>query len=373
MKLDQKIKIDLLWQERNTKKPVDLDLAAAVYTEVGGLMDVVCFNNTNYLGYAITHSGDQRDGSKKGSDESVTLDFAALPPYVHYVLVIVSFCSDHQNLKDLEECRLTIESAGFEYNFKELFKRTQKTFIPIALRRQGPQGEFALVRVDETCESVGIANMFEPCDHVLSNLIEPALWAERPHQNVDPTRLKKEQAVIIGSSGKMGDGEVGNKVGFGLGWDCRHKGDDLDAHCYAFDTKGGHEHIYFNHKESRDGAIQLSGDNLTGEGSGDDETICVDLGRLDMNICKLVFVVQIYTSGRTFKDVEGEFVRLKDEKGKTLVRYELDDSKRFKSKNAGIFCVLRRMGRAWRFEATSKAIEKSKVNPERILKAIEQH
>lgn len=90
---------------------------------------------------------------------------------------------------------------------------------------------------------------------------------------------------------------------------------DLDASVIVFDAaKTEIDTVYFGTRglTSKDGAIRHGGDNLTGEGDGDDETIHVDLSRLDPRAAHLVFTVSSYR-GQTFNQVDNAVARLVDE------------------------------------------------------------
>jgi tellurium resistance protein TerZ len=108
----------------------------------------------------------------------------------------------------------------------------------------------------------------------------------------------------------------------GLGWDSRC---DLDASCGVFSDNGEFaELIYYGKKTSNDNAVKHMGDNTTGEGAGDDETLHVDLKKLNKNYNKVIFTVTIYSQGYTFKDVSGAYIRLIDQsQKKEMCRYKL--------------------------------------------------
>jgi stress response protein SCP2 len=119
------------------------------------------------------------------------------------------------------------------------------------------------------------------------------------------------------------------EVMMGLGWDpARRRGAiDLDASVIAFDAMARPlASVWFSNLGEWNGALRHSGDNLTGEGAGDDEQIYVDLDRLPGEVATLVFTITSYRRHR-FTDVKNAFCRLVDTRsGQELVRYNLSDA-----------------------------------------------
>lgn len=117
-----------------------------------------------------------------------------------------------------------------------------------------------------------------------------------------------------------------SSVRMGLGWEPAYgkRNIDLDASVIAFDAHRKElEKVWFMHLQGFNGAIQHAGDNLTGEGSGDDETINVHLQGLPPQVSGLVFTVNSF-SGQKFTDVAKAYCRLVDAAtGAELVRFDL--------------------------------------------------
>ncbi|MDR2688551.1 MAG: TerD family protein [Azoarcus sp.] len=143
--------------------------------------------------------------------------------------------------------------------------------------------------------------------------------------------LQKGQKISLNKEA----GGTLNKIVMGLGWDAVKKKGllgfmskaeeiDLDASCLLFDDNGTvADTVWFRQLQSRDGSIQHTGDNRTGDGDGDDEQILVDLGRVPANIKSLVFTVNSFT-GQNFSQVANAFCRIVDgSTGKELARYDL--------------------------------------------------
>ncbi len=145
--------------------------------------------------------------------------------------------------------------------------------------------------------------------------------------NLDKGRvsLQKNQTVSLVKGGRP----VLSTVRMGLGWEPAYRGKniDLDASVIAYDARRKSlGNAYFGKLSILGGAIQHSGDNLTGEGAGDDEVISVDLGRLPAEATGLVFTVNSF-SGQRFTDVAKAYCRLFDAAtGEELVRFDLTNA-----------------------------------------------
>lgn len=142
--------------------------------------------------------------------------------------------------------------------------------------------------------------------------------------NLDKGRvsLQKNQTVSLVKGGSP----LLSSVKMGLGWEpaFRGKSIDLDASVIAFGPdRKKIDNCFFGKLMILGGAIQHSGDNLTGEGAGDDEAITVHLGGLPPEVTGLVFVVNSFT-GQKFSDVAKAYCRLLDaQSGEELVRFDL--------------------------------------------------
>ncbi|WP_411074376.1 TerD family protein [Streptomyces sp. cmx-4-7] len=142
--------------------------------------------------------------------------------------------------------------------------------------------------------------------------------------NLDKGRvsLQKNQTVSLVKGGRP----LLSQVKMGLGWEPAYRGKDidLDASVIAYGPQRNHlDSCYFGKLAILNGSVKHSGDNLTGEGAGDDEVIVVDLGRLPAEVSGLVFTVNSF-SGQKFTEVAKAYCRLIDAAtGEELVRFDL--------------------------------------------------
>ncbi len=145
------------------------------------------------------------------------------------------------------------------------------------------------------------------------------------------------------------------RVAMGLGWDPAAGGRniDLDASAIAIDRRGKKsDSVWFMSKSAFRGAIEHSGDNLTGHGGDDDETITVDLMALPADVTAVVFVVNSF-QGQKFTDVASAYCRLIDlDSGAELVRFDITESE---PRTGVVMSVLARSadvgGNAWEMTA----------------------
>ncbi len=149
----------------------------------------------------------------------------------------------------------------------------------------------------------------------------------------------------------------------GLGWDLRTTtGDDfdLDASAILCNEQGSvvsdRDFVFFNNLTSSNGAVQHTGDNLTGEGEGDDEVIKVDLSSVPTEVAKIVFPVSIYegdTRNQSFGQVRNAFIRIVNQAGGAeLARYDLSEDA--STETAMVFGELYRSGSEWKFRAVGQ-------------------
>ncbi|QLH21487.1 TerD family protein [Streptomyces sp. Rer75] len=146
----------------------------------------------------------------------------------------------------------------------------------------------------------------------------------------------------------------------GLGWDARTTTGtdfDLDASALLTNTEGkvanDQNFVFFNNLKSPDGSVEHTGDNITGEGEGDDEQIKVNLAGVPADVAKIVFPVSIYdaeTRQQSFGQVRNAFIRVVNQAdGVELARYDLSEDA--STETAMVFGELYRNGAEWKFRA----------------------
>jgi tellurium resistance protein TerD len=157
------------------------------------------------------------------------------------------------------------------------------------------------------------------------------------------------------------------KFTIGLGWDTNSSTTgtafDLDASVFILDANKklvSDEHlVFYNNLKSPDGAVEHTGDNLTGDGDGDDEQIKVDLTKAAANVSEICVVVTIHDAEnrrQNFGQVRNSFVRIFDAvTNEVLLKYELEED--FSIETAVEFGRIYKRDDKWKFEAVGMGMK----------------
>ncbi|MEV5332046.1 TerD family protein [Streptomyces werraensis] len=340
---------------------VTVDVAAPVRLDVSGLLltadgkvrsddDFIFYNQPT--GPGVTY----RSGGGTAPD-AITVDTAAVPPGIEKIVVTASPDAAGQTFQGIEPTA-TVRDADTgavlaTFTPPQLGSETALVVVEIYLRNgawkvravgQGYANGLAGIATDFGVSVEEPAAPAQPVTPPAPQAAPPAPPAAAPQAppapaappappaaapgtgkiNLDKGRvsLQKNQTVSLMKGGRP----LLSRVKMGLGWEPAYRGKDidLDASVIAFGPQRNHiDSCYFGKLQILGGAIQHSGDNLTGEGAGDDEVITVDLGRLPMEVSGLVFTVNSF-SGQKFTEVAKAYCRLMDAStGEELVRFDL--------------------------------------------------
>lgn len=158
-----------------------------------------------------------------------------------------------------------------------------------------------------------------------------------------------------------------SKIMVGLGWDTNKydggKDFDLDAAAFLLNDTGKvsapEDFIFYSNLSHKSGAVTHMGDNLTGEGDGDDEQIQIDISKIPSNITKIAFTVTIYdyqTRGQNFGQVSNAFIRIvNDSTNEELIRYDLGED--FSIETAVVVGEIYKNGSEWKFNAIGSGFQ----------------
>ncbi|MEU1703517.1 TerD family protein [Streptomyces pseudogriseolus] len=340
---------------------VTVDVAAPVRLDVSGLLltadgkvrsddDFIFYNQP--AGPGVTY----RSGGGTAPD-AITVDTAAVPPGIEKIVVTASPDAAGQTFQGIEPTA-TVRDADTgavlaTFTPPQLGTETALVVVEVYLRNgawkvravgQGYADGLAGIATDFGVTVEEPAAPAQPVTPPAPQAAPPAPPAAAPQAppapaappappaaapgtgkiNLDKGRvsLQKNQTVSLVKGGRP----LLSKVKMGLGWEPAFRGKDidLDASVIAYGPQRNHiDSCYFGKLQILGGAVRHSGDNLTGEGAGDDEVITVDLGRLPMEVSGLVFTVNSF-SGQKFTEVAKAYCRLMDATtGEELVRFDL--------------------------------------------------
>lgn len=149
-------------------------------------------------------------------------------------------------------------------------------------------------------------------------------------------------------------------VKVGLGWDPRVTDGtefDLDGSVFLLNDAGkvrsDADFVFYNNKTSADGSVTHGGDNRSGQGDGDDETVDVNLAGVPADVQRVAFGVTIHDADarkQSFGQVSNAFIRvINAADGKEIARYDLSED--YSTETAMIFGELYRNGADWKFKA----------------------
>ncbi|MFJ3923532.1 TerD family protein [Streptomyces sp. NPDC090022] len=335
---------------------VTVDVAAPVRLDVSGLLltangkvrsddDFIFYNQPS--GPGVSH----RSGGGTAPD-SITVDTAALPPGIERIVVTASPDAAGQTFQGIEPTATVRAADGGAViaTFTPPQLGAETALVVVEVYQRGGAWKVRAVGQGYANGLAGIATDFgvsveeEPVPAPAPTPVAPAPVTPAPVTpapvaapaapapaaaasgkiNLDKGRvsLQKNQTVSLVKGGRP----LLSQVKMGLGWEPAFRGADidLDASVIAYGPQRNHiDSCYFGKLSILNGAIKHSGDNLTGEGAGDDEVIVVDLGRLPAEATGLVFTVNSF-SGQKFTDVAKAYCRLIDAaSGEELVRFDL--------------------------------------------------
>ncbi|MFD4136088.1 TerD family protein [Streptomyces goshikiensis] len=347
---------------------VTVDVAAPVRLDVSGLLlaadgkvrsdaDFIFYNQPSGPGVSYRSGG----GS---APDSITVDTGALPPGIERIVVTASPDAAGQSFQGIEPTATVRDADGGAViaTFTPPKLGAETALVVVEVYQRGGVWKVRAVGQGYANGLAGIATDFgvsveeeaAPTPPPVAAPQPPAAppapqappapaptWGQTPSApavpapapaapvgagkiNLDKGRvnLQKNQTVSLVKGGRP----LLSQVKMGLGWEPAFGGRDidLDASVIAYGPQRNHiDSCYFGKLSILGGAVKHSGDNLTGEGAGDDEVIVVDLGRLPAEATGLVFTVNSF-SGQKFSEVAKAYCRLIDAaSGEELVRFDL--------------------------------------------------
>ncbi|WP_219413199.1 TerD family protein [Pseudonocardia nigra] len=322
---------------------VSVDISALLVTDTGkvrGDADFVFYNQPEAPGVRYRADG-------------VDVDPGAVEQAVERVVVIASLDGrGRATFGALGGLRLDVAVAGEPVaQFTPDGLGAETALLCVEIYRRNNQWKVRAVGQGYANGLAGIATDFgitvedEPAPEPVPAPAAPA--AGKITLDKGKVSLTKRQTVSL----TKGGAPALRRVAMGLGWDPAAGGRsiDLDASAILIDGRGRKtDAVWFMSKQALRGLVAHSGDNVTGHGAGDDETITADLHALPADVTAIVFVVNSFR-GQKFTEVASAYCRLLDlDSGAELVRFDLSDSE---PRTGVVMSVLRRNGAAWEMTA----------------------
>jgi len=330
-----KVRIGLAW-DLVKGKVVDLD-AACVAVDAKGRISMdnsVYYGNLTNTNKSIRHSGDSRDGNKEGEDESVSLSLDKIPKDVLALYMILTVASNKRYLSSVSSARVTIVDES-KKNSKPM-----ASFAPSKHVDSEDSTALFLVRIARDGKKTWKVQPIEDVHRTARDFgsLIPHIKSYTkdlvPGIRVDPQ--EKVSVMRKGGAIKIKDfcpeQKVPDKITFGLSWDMTQEEGkkaqkiDLDASaiCLDGDLKCV-DKVWHKHLKSEDGAIKHGGDQRSGDGSGDDESLFVELPKVAARIQYIGFIVNSY-SGQELDDVQKAACHLFDtDTGVDIALHALSD------------------------------------------------
>lgn len=328
--------VGVCWEKKGSRD-VDIDLQCVVVDQQGVIIDCAYYNNLKAV-RCITHSGDETVSKPSHIKEIVWVNFNRMPANVSMLIFVIAaysggYLSDVTNgeLHILEESESN-EVADFD------LEESNASVSVMAVIYRSPSG-WMLRAIDEPARQ----------GHHFMDILPLLCDTIRHFIPSAPTRQKVAFAMEKGSV--MDLPQDMNSITVGLGWDVDEGEVDLDVSAVLLDMNGTCiEAVFFGRLESEEHGIKHTGDNLTGVGEGDDEQIVLRLAQIGPRVQSVVFVVNIYTKGKTFAQVANPYCRVVDDSsGQELCHYKLRDAGR--GSGLMIARIVREVGDRWGFHA----------------------
>ncbi|WP_067567595.1 TerD family protein [Nocardia acidivorans] len=322
------------------------DLSALLVTETGKVRsdaDFVFFNQPSGPGVNL-------QPGPSGQPAALVISLSAVPAGIHQIRAVITLDEAGDNFGRLPAPVATVSDLGgnplYEYRIEGL--DTESIVIALEVYRrqggwkvravgQGYAGGFAALVTDhgvqvnqarsQPVEQAASAGAYPPPTGSAYPPAAPGYRPQTPAPVSDPSSdrdLPKNHSVSLTKGQRINlrkEGGVAlSYMKMGLGWDPVKRGGmfgnrapdiDLDASVVMFADTHPIDVVYYGSLAAKDGSIRHQGDNLTGEGEGDDEVIVVDLTRISHHVTTLVFIVTSY-KGHTFEQVANAFCRLVD-------------------------------------------------------------
>lgn len=347
------------WDFKGDNQNADLDVSAVVFDDMGACLDAAYYNQLSVFGGALTHSGDAQ-GDQGVENVTVDLSHDALS-MAKVIAIVVTAHNKDGTFKDVESGKIRYTavkkddpSSKYDLNSHDLVVTSHEATAMIAAFIYRDNDDLNVWREDCWNKHIAGENLhtFNDCLPQITEILKDGEnylpeWACEEETNLECGKVFN---MTKDSVAKISDELTNLQVG--LGWDAN--GIDLDSGVILMSGKSTSKKVYFGHKSEP--GVYHNGDNLTGEGEGDDEVIDINLKELDSAVDQLFVTMNVYTSGKSMQDVQNAFIRLINKGGnkEEIARYAIENHST-PGENAFFFARFVKVGESWKYQAVGES------------------
>jgi len=350
------VEVGLSWEM--TGETYDLDLTAVRFTDMGNIIDAVYFNQGKSEDFSIIHSGDERTGKSEGYDEKISIYLNKVSLNTKVIAILVNSANGASFTKvQGEQLKISIDGMPL-LNFNTGWQGDFTTVLAAFLYRPDIDNNPNNWMIKNIGEMGFQKNFVESIPLIISNmkfLVDEVLLKEAASWNT-----KTGKSFNLEKGGQVMLADCLKEIAIGLGWETKC---DLDSSVFTLDDKFNLiETISYSNLKSRNLSIIHNGDNLTGEGKGDDENIIIHLPKIESNVMFIGCAINVYTSYKTFDDVTLAYCRLIDWQSKAeFCKYNLNG---YGPKKACLLAYLKRdlVNNTWKLKAAGKFFDTYSLN-----------
>lgn len=304
----------LSWDNLSCQYQIDVDLQAVIVNDKGAIADAVYYDRLSAFDHAVLHGGDSLDGDKEGYDELIWVQPHRLPQNVRLIIFVVGIYNGG-TLMDVDNGVVSVFDLHGVVARIPLERSFGSVDCVAVMKHCG--GTWNFHKIDESAEFG---------QHFI-DILEPTIGdVIRKHIPQAPFCKMSFNATL--TKGHVVDVPLGwlDKMCYvGIGWDVMPtvrtgKGVDLDVVAVFFDSAHNEIGAVTGQRQELFGA-RHSGDNTDGSGTGDDESVHLDLSLVPDHVSQIFFVVSVRTPGFTLSSVQSGYCRFAGEGGE-LGRYD---------------------------------------------------
>jgi len=363
--LDQwsSVRVGLGW-EMEQGNAIDLDASCVAVDRTGqiSMAETVYYGNLSTT--AIQHSGDEQEGDESigdaGFDEIITVNFAKIPANILALYVVLTVATPNKTLNEIQSAFVRVFQTNSQQTpicqftpAKETIMATQQAtaLFLVRISRNETNG-WSVSPIGDTDPAARDFGVLVPRIKAYTRDLIPNLQIN-PKERI--AILKKNQNI------RLSDFSSATAVSMGLGWDVTDGVNiDLDASAVCLDKDLNFvEAVWYRKLQSENCSIIHSGDNRTGAGSGDDETINVELKNIPANVKYVGFVINSF-SGQELDDVKQARCHLykRDSPGVDIATYTLSNTVELDKHTALVLaCMYRADDGEWYLRIISEAAQ----------------